>query len=163
MKHIAAIILTAAMLLGSVSTAEAQRRATKPADRTELARRQAERIADQLAFDATTAERFIDTYTRCQQEKWALGKPGATTGRLTEAQTDSMLRARFDRSRRLLDLREKYYREYRKFLTAKQVDRIYQLEQRQGDTLSSRHRAVRQAKQARKARQTRQPKQPATR
>ncbi|MDE6756144.1 MAG: hypothetical protein K2J66_03260, partial [Muribaculaceae bacterium] len=48
---------------------------------------------------------------------------------LTEAQTDSLLRSRFDHSQKLLEIRKKYYDEYSKFLSAKQIKRVYEMEE----------------------------------
>ena len=159
MKHFVKIILLSVILLAGSMPAEARtsgrdKSPKKSADRTELARRQAQRIADQLALDDATASRFIDTYMQCEQEKWALEKtPRNPYARLTEAQTDSMLRANLDHSRRLLDLREKYYREYRKFLTAKQVARIYQAERMQNINIRGKHQADRTKQREARARQ----------
>ena len=80
-----------------------------------------------------------------QKEVWALDTPKARTTKanvakkrtrrvksktpaLTEAQTDSMLRARLAHSQNILNIRKKYYEAYRKFLTAKQVEKVYKLE-----------------------------------
>ena len=42
-------------------------------NREELAKKQANYIATQMAFDETTTQRFIETYCAYQQEVWALG------------------------------------------------------------------------------------------
>ncbi|MCM1035891.1 MAG: hypothetical protein NC406_01020 [Bacteroides sp.] len=155
MNRLLRIMLLAVIILAGATAAEARmpRRdkdsQPKP-DRTELARKQAERIADQLALPEETADRFIRTYIRCEQEKWALGNaPEKPRTRITDEQTDSLLRARFDHSRKLLDLREKYYKEYRKFLTAKQVDRVYQSERMQNVKIRGRQAAKRSAAKSR--------------
>ena len=44
---------------------------------------------------------------------------------LTDAQVDQMMKDRFAISRKTLAVREKYYDEFRKFLSAKQVQKIY--------------------------------------
>ena len=43
----------------------------------------------------------------------------------TDAEVDKMMRERFAVSRKMLDVREKYYDEFRKFLTPKQVQKIF--------------------------------------
>ena len=53
---------------------------------------------------------------------------GKKRSEMTDAEIDTMLKNRFKQSRKLLDLREKYYGEYRKFLSARQVQRVYELE-----------------------------------
>ena len=48
----------------------------------------------------------------------------------TDAEVEARIKARFDQSRKILDVREKYYKEYRKFLSPKQIQRIYTVEKR---------------------------------
>ena len=43
----------------------------------------------------------------------------------TDEQVDKMMRDRFKQSRKMLDIREKYYDEFRKFLSPKQVEKVY--------------------------------------
>jgi hypothetical protein len=43
----------------------------------------------------------------------------------TDAEVDKMMRDRFKQSRKMLDIREKYYDEFRKFLSAKQVQKVF--------------------------------------
>ena len=50
-------------------------------------------------------------------------KPGFKS--LTDAKVDQMMKERFAISRKTLDVREKYYDEFRKFLSPKQVQKIY--------------------------------------
>lgn len=101
--------------------------------REELAKVQARHIAGEMAFDNAVTERFVETYCRCQSEIWALGgkrgkgerKVSETT---TEEETAKELSMRFERRRKILDIRQKYYEEYSKFLTQKQIKRVYELE-----------------------------------
>ena len=44
---------------------------------------------------------------------------------LTDDEVDKMMRTRFAISRKMLDIREKYYNEFRKFMTPKQVQKIF--------------------------------------
>lgn len=48
----------------------------------------------------------------------------------TDAEVEARIKARFAQSRKILDIREKYYKEYRKFLSPKQIQRIYTVEKR---------------------------------
>jgi hypothetical protein len=43
----------------------------------------------------------------------------------TDEQVDKMMRNRFKQSRKMLDIREKYYDEFRKFLSPKQVQKVF--------------------------------------
>lgn len=58
-----------------------------------------------------------------------------------DAATDEgqVIQNRFDRSQKLLDIRKKYYDEYSKFLTQKQIERVYELEKQMMKRLSDRH------------------------
>lgn len=52
---------------------------------------------------------------------------------LTDAEVEADIKTRFAQSRKMLDIREKYYEEFRKFLSPKQVQKMYNLERRNGD------------------------------
>lgn len=103
--------------------------------REELAEKQAKYIADQLAFDDNTTDKFVKTYGQYQKEIWALGpkfdkrKPGDKQDN-TNADAEAELKAQFEHSQKILDIRQKYYKEYSKFLSQKQIKRVYELEKR---------------------------------
>lgn len=87
--------------------------------------------------DETTA-RFIDTYCRFQREIWALGpRPGRSRRDMTDEEAGQEMKNRFAHSRKILDLRQKYYGIYSEFLTQKQIKRVYELEQQMMKCLSS--------------------------
>ena len=85
---------------------------------------------EQLAFDDETTAKFVDTYSRCQKEVWSLAprKKVARGKAKTDAETEEAIEERFDRSQKLLDIRKKYYKEYSKYLTPKQIQRVYSIE-----------------------------------
>lgn len=98
-------------------------------NRTELATRQAKRMAEKLDLDQEKTDRLVATFLRSQQEIWA-SKPQRPSMKeeFTDAQADSAINARFDHAQRMLDLRRKYYAEYRKFLTPSQINKLYNME-----------------------------------
>ena len=102
--------------------------------REQLAEKQAKHIAQELSFDEATTQRFIETYCACQQEVWALG-PRQKAETVTEEEAEQVIKERLERSRAVLDLREKYYEEYSKFLTQKQILRVFELEHQSMDRL----------------------------
>ena len=107
--------------------------------RQELILVQAAHIADRLGLDKKTTERFTETYCSFQQEIWNLGpRPGRLSPDAGEEETGEYLRSRFAQSRRILDLREKYYHLYSEFLTQKQIQQIYRIEREMMDRLSGR-------------------------
>ena len=103
--------------------------------REQLSEKQAKYIANDLALDDETTAKFINTYTQCQKEIWALGprprRNGNNNGRNgnnNEEQIGQNIKKRFEMSEKILDIRQKYYKEYSKFMTQKQIQRVYEIE-----------------------------------
>ena len=98
--------------------------------REQLAEKQAQYIAHDLGLDDMTCSKFIDTYTQCQKEVWALGpRPHHKKGEVkTDAQTEQEIKQRFEMSQKILNIRQKYYKKYSQFLTQQQIQRVYKLE-----------------------------------
>lgn len=95
----------------------------------ELFKAQAGYIARELALDQEVTAKFTDAFVKCQTEIMSMRPPKAQKAdSLTDEAIDRNMRARFDRSRKIVDIREKYYNEYRQFLTPRQIKRVYQLE-----------------------------------
>ena len=92
-----------------------------------------------MGLDDKTAARFTDVYKKFMKEiddvrkeefaNFAKGKEGVDGKKKMQAPTDEdidkMMRSRFVQSRKVLDIREKYYDEFRKFLSPKQVQKVY--------------------------------------
>lgn len=119
MKQLFRIILIAIMIVASGATAVAQNNSGQRLSREELATKQAQYIAHELALDESTTNKYVETYCQYQREVWALGP----RKRLTTEQ-------HLERSQRILDLRKKYYRIYSGFLSEQQIDRAYKLEKK---------------------------------
>lgn len=106
--------------------------------REQLAKAQANYIARQLALDDATADKFVSAYCDCVKEFWALGprvKQNRKGGN-TDAQAQQAITDRFERSQKILALREKYYKRYSTFLTQKQIQRVYEMERQMMRRLS---------------------------
>ena len=98
---------------------------------------QAKRIIGELGLDDKTAAKFTDVYRKYMKEMDDLRKKnlpqkpqvkpkdGKMPPMPTDAEVDKMMRNRFKQSREMLDIREKYYDEFRKFLSPKQVQKVY--------------------------------------
>lgn len=131
MKRALTFALCAIMI--AVCNAKVQEEPSKEQrmNREELAERQARHIAHELAFDDATAQKFVSTFQECQKEMWALGprEPREPKREMTDAEAEQAIKMRFEQSQKILDLREKYYKEYSKFLSPKQIERVYELEQ----------------------------------
>lgn len=132
------LVLIVALLSVSLSASAQHRRGNRQGDgneqltREQLAERQANYIAQELALEPETSQRFVTTYMNCQKEIWALGPRNNRGNRneLNNEQADSVIQARFDHSQQVLDIRRMYYAEYSKFLTPKQIEQMYRIEQR---------------------------------
>lgn len=98
---------------------------------------QSQRIVDELGLDDKTAAKFAEVYKKYMKEMDDLrkqympaksdfkkDKPSVPKS-LTDAEVDKMMRDRFAQARKMLDVREKYYDEFRKFLSPKQVQKVY--------------------------------------
>ena len=98
---------------------------------------QANKIIGDLGLDDKTAAKFKDVYAKYMKEmndlrkEYMPKKPDVKPGEgkanpmPTDAEVDKMMRDRFKQSRKMLDIREKYYDEFRKFLSPKQVQKVY--------------------------------------
>ena len=133
MKSLMKINMVALMVFVFCTVSMAQNEQQRMS-REQLAEKQAKHIAQELSFDEATTQRFIETYCACQQEVWALG-PRQKAEPATDEEAEQAIKERFERSRAVLDLREKYYEEYSKFLTQKQILRVYELEHQSMDRL----------------------------
>ena len=128
MKNLLKFNLMAVLMLVFCTMMTAQDKQQRM-NREELAKKQANYFATQMAFHETTTQRFIETYCAYQQEVWALG-PNHKEEPTNDAEAEQAIKERFERSQQILDLREKYYEEYSKFLTQQQIQRVYELERR---------------------------------
>ena len=119
MKQLLQAIIIAIVVMASGMSAMAQAKSSQRLSREELAVKQAQYIAHELAFDKSNTEKYVETYCQYQHEVWALG----SRKNLTTEQ-------RLERSQQILDLRKKYNAIYRGFLTEQQLDKAYKLEKR---------------------------------
>ena len=126
MKNLLKINLMAALVLAFCFMGTAQDRQQRMS-REQLAEKQAKHIAQELAFDEATTQQFIETFSAYQQEMWALG-PKHKDEPTTDEEAEQAIKERFDRSQQILDLRQRYYEEYNKFLTPIQIQQVYKME-----------------------------------
>ncbi len=110
-----------------------------------MAEFQAMRLSDQLGLDDATSSKFKEVYKKYMKEvgeahmefakdfgkmrKFEAPQEGEMVQpepkAFTDAEVDQMMKNRFALSRKTLDIREKYYHEFRKFLSPKQVQKIF--------------------------------------
>ena len=153
MKHLMKIVLVAILSIASSTMAMAQKQDgdKKRLSREQLAEKMARNIAKKLAFNDAQTQKFVDAYSRQQKEIWALG----------ENKHPQNVQERLDRSEKILSIRKKYYKEYATFLSQEQVNRVYELEQRQMKQMLQRNKkqAKEQRKKAKKERAKKCPNQ----
>ena len=100
--------------------------------REQLAERQARHIAYSIALDEETTEKYVRTFCEYQKEVWALrsDRKGKRQAEMSESDIEKNINEKFDREEKLLAIRKKYYREYSKFMTQRQIQRAYELEKK---------------------------------
>lgn len=126
MRKLVYLLVCLAMAVSATAQTPQQRMS-----REQLAETQAKYIARELAFDDILSSQFVTTYCECQKEVWALGPRSGK---------DCSMQERFDRSQKLLDIRQKYYRLYSRFLTDRQIENVYKLERRMMHRMQSKHK-----------------------
>lgn len=126
MKNLLKINLMSVLVLVCCTIGTAQDK-QQCMSREQLAEKQAKHIAHELAFDETITQKFVETFCAYQQEMWALG-PKHKAEPTNDEEAEQAIKERFERSQQILDLREKYYVEYSKFLTQSQIQQVYKME-----------------------------------
>ena len=134
------VMMLVAVLMGTQvmnaqdSKEQVERRGRKRMTMEQMVNMQANKIIGDLGLDDKTSAKFMDVYKKYMTEMNDLRKeympkrpePGKAPSMPTDDEVDKMMRDRFKQSRKMLDIREKYYEEFRKFLSPKQVHKIYE-------------------------------------
>lgn len=132
---------------GSLSAQPRSKQATPQTEKPRLTEEeriqsQANRMSDELMLDDKTSAKFIDIYQQyltemkdcCKEHRKAMAsscpqkKSECAKGEkpnLTDAEIEARIESRFAHSRKMLDIREKYYKEFKKILTPRQLQKIY--------------------------------------
>lgn len=98
--------------------------------------RKCQRLIGVLALDDANAAKFSDVYMRYVKEINDVRKGNGKKGGLnqkegkrfqmpTDAEVEDRLKGRFAQNRKILDINEKFYEEFREFLSPKQVGKIF--------------------------------------
>lgn len=145
MKRIIRNFVIAIMMIASCAAVFAQESPSWHPDRKQrisreqLAEVQAKHIAGELAFSDAVTERFVKTYCDCQKEIWALGpRQRSNKQGMSEQENEERIKQRFAISEKILDIRKKYYKEYSKFLTQTQIEKVYVQERKMMNRLAKR-------------------------
>lgn len=137
MMTISSTIVTAQTSKPAIQKTERQRMT-----REQLAETQARHIANQLALNDETSEKFTMEYCSYMKELWAIGPRAGKKqqGEMTDAQAEAKTKQDFERSQKILDLRTKYYKRYSNFLTQRQIQRVYEIEKQMRNRLTAKKR-----------------------
>ena len=146
------LMVLVAIFMGSQVTLFAQEKKGARPERKQLNKEQMQemqcsQIIKGLALDDATAAKFTPVYKQYMEEMQATRNMGARRNAAnrtaadkqtpkpvpTDAEVEQAIKARFAQSRKMLDIREKYYNEFRKFLSPKQIQKMYNLEKHNGD------------------------------
>ena len=148
MKKVFRILLTTVMMVAfSIAVSAQENNEQKPnkrqrMSREQMAEMQAKHISRQLALDDATSQKFIETFSAYQKEVWALRPQGKemrkNRAEMTDAEAEKAIKDQFDHSQKILSLRQEYYKKYNTFLSAKQIQRVYDLEKQAMNRLAKR-------------------------
>ncbi len=128
MKKLIQFLFLALIMAVSGMSVTAQNTGDRQAKREQFATKQAQYIAQKLALDEATTQKFVDAYSQFQKELWALGSPKGLSAKQS-----------LDYSQKILDLRKKYYDIYAQFLTEDQLNQEYRLERRMMNRMGNHH------------------------
>lgn len=146
--RLTSLLVLALCAVGSLSAQPRQKQSETKAEKPRLTeeeriQRQANRMSAELMLDDKTSAKFTDVYQQylkemndCRKENRKAMKESCPQGRtkctqgekptLTDAEIEARIEKRFAQQRQMLDIHEKYYKELKKILTPKQLQRIYE-------------------------------------
>lgn len=131
MTRIIRTLLIVIMMVASNVVAIAQQpNRQQQVSREQLAEIEAKHIAHELAFSDAVSGKFVATYCNYKKDIWVLGprlRPNRRGG-ASEQDNEERIKQRFARSEKILNIRQKYYKEYSKFLTQTQIEKVYEQE-----------------------------------
>lgn len=143
MKQKLMSLMVLALLVAGGLSAQVEK---KPADRMkrprlteeEMIQKQTERMTTALLLDDATAAKFAPVYQQYLKDMAGIRKEArknapaegeqpqkAEKKAPTDAEIEARIEQRFDQCRKMLDTREKYYKEFKQMLTAKQIEKIF--------------------------------------
>lgn len=145
-KNIFAIVASAILAFGMNAYAQPQQQKKEGGDSfqrptpEQMVEHQAARIATELALSDDASAKFIATYKAFKAEQTAINKQSYKKPKdheMTDAEVEAKIKSDFEISHAILDLREKYYYEFRTFMNPKQIQKMYQLEKHNSNSARS--------------------------
>lgn len=144
MERIIRMILPLVMAIATLPVMNAQQRKGNHPSREQFAEVQAKKIAEELKLDDNATKQFVTTYTNCQKEIWASSpRPNRANRDKKESLTDDealqIIKDRFAQQNKINEIKEKYFTEYSKFLTPRQILKVYNMEKKMMDKMFRQH------------------------
>ena len=87
-------------------------------------------VLDALMLDDATAAKFTPVYQAYQKEmrECRLPRLKKKSNEMTDEEIAQEIERQFTQGRKVIDVKEKYYKEFKKILTMKQIREVYRLE-----------------------------------
>ena len=128
MKRMVFIMMALMLTLGTVSAQQPNAKGQNGKERIEQQVRQytaAFSLNDAQAQQFATLYKAYNKQMRAIHDQYRHERPAAGTT-LTDEQIEQRILDNFAQSRAILDVREQYYKEFRKILTPTQINRIFE-------------------------------------
>ena len=118
------------LLTGSLSAQNEKDAKSRPAKRPDFAEMQLNQVLDALMLDDKTASEFTPVYKDYQKEMkdCRLPRMKKRGTEMTDDEIAKEIESEFAQGRKVIDVKEKYYKKFKKILTMKQIRKIYSLE-----------------------------------
>lgn len=141
MKHLATLV-TVCMLLTCSLSARADDDKKPAPTHEQIVECQCKDIVSELKLDDAKAKSFTETYKSYHDElKAARDKYGKRNTKkrseLTDDEIEQEILNRFAMSKQIVTVREKYYKKFRKTLTPRQIQKVYEREKKSYDKMRS--------------------------
>ncbi|MDR0754075.1 MAG: hypothetical protein LBF04_01665 [Prevotellaceae bacterium] len=128
MKKLLIFVLSTALCFSAAAQqkVEKNRKHGEKPDKEEIIEKKCKTVADKLMLDDAAAAKFTPVYKNYLKElsENVDFKKLSDDNITSDSDIDKNVRNSFERTRKTVDIREKYYGEFRKFLTAKQAKAI---------------------------------------
>ncbi len=129
-RRIVMLLSVVVLLTGSLSAQNEKDAKSRPAKRPDFAEMQLKQVLDALMLDDKTAAEFTPVYKDYQKEMkdCRLPRMKKRGTEMTDDEIAKEIESEFAQGRKVIDVKEKYYKKFKKILTMKQIRKIYSLE-----------------------------------
>ena len=126
MKKIITIIVGISLCLSAMAQPQYAKKRVQKENKTvnkeELVEKKCKAVVEKLKLDEATSAKFIPLYKEYLNE--LSSRFEMKNEELNDADIDKKVKEGFGKTRKMIDIREKYYNEFRKFLTPEQAKMV---------------------------------------